>query len=189
MRLLHGIALSLFLTAALACGGGSDGDPVPGGSGESSNLVGSFTPDESTPGADSIAMADGGVSGPVVSIRVNVTEVDDLFTADFGVSFDPALVEFVSWSPGLVLESDGNRPSYLIGTSQPGLINVGASRTGGAAGGVDVGGTGTLIILTFRARAAGASTIAFEGASLLDAQAPPQTISGLSWHGGTLAAN
>ena len=45
MRLLHGIVLSLFLTAALACGGGSDGGPVPGGSGETSNLVGSFSAD------------------------------------------------------------------------------------------------------------------------------------------------
>jgi len=189
MRLLYGIVLSLFVVTALACGGGSDGSPIPGGSGESNNLVASFTPDEPGPGAASIAMADGGVSGPVVSVRVNVTDVDNLFTADFGVTYDPALVEFIDWSPGFILEDGGNRPSYLLGTSQSGLVTVGASRTGGASGGVDVVGTRTLIILTFRARAAGASSIGFQSASLLDAQAPPQTISGLSWHGGALTAN
>lgn len=188
MRLLCNLVLSLCIAATLACGGGSDAGAIRGGSGESSNLVATFTADQPSPGAATVSMADGGTSGPVFSIRVNITDVDDVFTADFGVTYDPALVEFVNWAPGFVLEDGGNSPSYLLGATQPGLITVGASRTGGASGGVDVVGTRTLIILTFQAKAAGTSQIKFQGGSLLDAQAPPQGIPGLDWHGGVVDA-
>jgi len=178
------------LAVAISCGGGGTGvSPIPEDPGGSTTLAGGFTPDQASPADSTVTMALGAASGNLVTIEINVTGVDDLFSADFDVSYDSNQVEFVNWSAGELLESGGNSPLYWLSAAQPGLVTVAASRAEGTSGGVDVGASQTLIHLVFRVTEVGASTVAFERATLLDAQHPPQPIPGLSWHGGTLTGN
>jgi hypothetical protein len=190
MRSTVGILVSVLLAFSFACGGGSGsgGGVISGGSSGSSTLAASFTAAQPAPPPDSVAMAPGGATGPVVTIRINVTDLSDLFGADFDITYNSTNLEYVSYSAGTALEANGGSVSYLV-EPQPGLLVVGASRNGGATGGVDVTGTKPLIHLTFRARRAASSVLSFESAALFDAQSPPQTIPGISWHGGTLVAN
>jgi len=178
------------LGVAVSCGGGGTSEsPVPGDPGGSTNLAGSFTPTQADPGDGTVAMALDGASGDLVTVAVNVTGVNDVFSADFEVTYDPQQAEFINWSAGTLLETGGNAPSYFLTATQAGLLTVGATRTGGGSGGVDVGASQTLIHLLFRVREPGASDLGFQRASLLDAQDPPQPIAGLSWYGGTLTGN
>ena len=182
--------VAVCLAIAVSCGGGgTSGSPIPEDPGGSTNLAGGFTPEEANPGDGTVAMALGAASGNLVTIEVNVTGVDNLFSADFNVTYDPQRAEFVNWSAGTILETGGNSPSYFLTATQPGTITVGATRTGGGSGGVDVGSSQTLIHLVFRVTEVGSSTLAFEQAALLDAQDLPQQIPGLSWYGGTLTGN
>jgi len=181
---------AICLGAAVCCGGGGTSEsPIPEDPGGSTPLAGSFTPELASPGDGTVAMALGGASGNLVTVEVNVTGVDDVFSADFDVTYDPQQAEFVNWSAGTLLETGGNTPSYILTAVQPGLVTVGATRTGGSSGGVDVGASQTLINLLFRVTEPGASALTFQSASLLDAQDLPQPIPGLSWFGGTLTGN
>lgn len=178
------------LAVAVSCGGGGAAEsPIPEDPGGTTTLAAGFTPEQASPGDGTVAMALGSSSGNLVTIEVNVTGVDDVFSADFDVTYDPDQAEFVNWSAGTLLESGGNTPSYLLTATQPGTLTIGATRTGGGAGGIDVGSSETLIRLVFRVTEVGASTLGFERANLLDAQDLPQQIPGLSWHGGTLTGN
>jgi hypothetical protein len=192
MRRTTGTLTLILLATAFACGGGGSGgggSAIPGDPGGSSNLAGSFTPDQPNPSAGMVTMAAAGSSGAVVTVRIDVTDLSDLFGADFDIVFPATRVEFVNWTAGSVLETGGADVSYLVNSTQPGQIVVGASRNGGGGGGADVVGTGTLIYLQFRVRVAGSATLAFRSATLLDAQSPPQSVPGLTWHGGTLVGN
>jgi hypothetical protein len=177
------------LVSAVSCGEGDNPSPIPEDPGGSTNLVGGFSPEQPNPADDTIAMAFEQASGSVVGVAVTVTGVDDLFSADFDVTYDPQQADFVNWSAGTLLETGGNAPSYMLTATQPGVVTVGATRTGGGSGGVDVGTTQTLIYLVFQVKEPGSSALGFQRASLLDAQDPPQSIPGLSWFGGTLTAN
>ena len=178
------------LVVAVSCGGGGAAEsPIPEDPGGTTTLAAGFTPEQDSPGDGTVAMALGGASGNLVTIEVNVTGVDDVFSADFDVTFDPDRAEFVNWSDGTLLESGGASTDYFLTATQPGSIIVGATRTGGASGGVEVGSSQTLIHLVFRVTETGASTVAFQGGDLLDSQNLPQPIPGLSWHGGTLTGN
>jgi len=190
MRCFIVAAAALCLAASLSCGGGgTSASPIPEDPGGSTGLAGGFTPDQASPPDGSVAMALGLVSGNLVTIEVNVTGVNDVFSADFDVTFDPQQADFVNWSAGTLLETGGNSPSYFLTATQPGTITVGATRTGGSSGGVDVGASQTLIHLMFRVTEVGSSAVAFQQAALLDARDLPQPIPGLSWYGGTLTGN
>jgi hypothetical protein len=190
MRWYTVTAATICLAASFSCGGdGETRSPIPEDPGGSSNLVGSFTPEQANPGDGSVAMALADSNGSLVVVAVTVTGVNDLFSADFEVTYDPQMADFYNWSVGTILETGGNDPSYMLTATQPGLVTIGATRTGGGSGGVDVGATQTLINLVFQVTEPGSSSVALQRASLLDAQDPPQPIPRLSWHGGTLTGN
>ena len=146
-----------------------------------------FVPDEPAPGRNTVSMAEGAVLGDMITIHVNVTDTSDVFAASFDVVYDPALVGFVGWSPGTVLESGGVTPFYLVSAS-PESVAVGASRVGLGAG-VDVAGTETLIALTFVTLGPGSSAASFRNAALIDSTSPPQPIPNVLWFGGVYSAD
>ena len=182
--------LILLVAAALACaagcsgGGGSDGDVIGGGGSTLLNV--SFAPDTPAPGAATVALDLFSAPPGSVTVAVEVTDVPNVFGAGFDMVWDPAVAEYVSWAPGTLLESGGNQPAYQVALIQPGLLVVGASRTGASS--VDAVGSVPLIRLTLRGLAVGSTPVALENASLLDGQAPPQGIPSLNWSGGTLTA-
>lgn len=185
---LRRIAVVVMLIAAAGCGGGSNGDtsPVPGGG--SSNLVASFTPDQPSPGADTVTMQAGSSTNDIAAVRVAVTDVNGIFGAAFDLTYDASRAAFVNWAPGTLLEQGGHTPTYQVDARTPGRLVVGASRQGSVPA-VDANGTVALIELLFRSTQAGSSQLAFQSADLLDGQLQPQPIPGIQWYGGTLVAN
>ncbi len=188
----RGPALAGTVLAALlvACGGGSGGGTEgadPTGAEKSGGVALAFTADEPNPGPASSSLAIETLVGDTAGLRVSVREVDDVRSASLDVTFDPAKVDFVDWSAGDLLESGGQQPFYLV-AEQPGRVVIGVSLSGSGPG-IDVGAPLSLVRLTFRALGPGSSHLAFENMALLDAQAVPQEIPGIAWHGGTLSAN
>jgi len=182
--LLWLVALGVFCGCSSSGGGG--GTPFidnPGG-----GLAATFTPGQPSPSADEVSMAESGTSGNLVTVAVNLTNVEDVFGASFDVDYDSARAEYVSFSPGNLFEAGGDTPLYTI-NSQAGRVVVGVARSSGVAGGVDVNGTDTIVRLTFRMTSAGTASLGFDHETLLDDQSPPQPITGLSWSGGNLQAN
>jgi hypothetical protein len=178
--------VTLVVSAGACSAGGSDGGLVTDG-GASSTLAAQFVPDQPSPGDDTVAMAGAGNSGDLVTVAINVRGVDDVFGADVNVVYDDSRVVYVTWQPGALLESGGQSVQYLV-TPTAGNVEIGASVIGGS--GVDATTSQPLIRLTFRALEAGDSGLTFGSADLLDDHPPgPQSIPGLSWHGGSIVAN
>lgn len=178
------VFLSMLLV--VACGGGGS-DPVSngGGGGGSNTISASFTPTQPSPtGPNEISMAQGSRSANTVTVRVEVTDTDDVFGASFDVDYDVSSIQYEGWSAGTILESGGNTPIYTVNATN-GMVTVGASRSGGASG-VDVNGTQTLINLTFRVTDTGTMPIQFLNTVLFDNQQPPQPMPGISWSAGDL---
>ena len=138
--------------------------------------------------------ADVGISSATVSqgvpftVTISASNVSDLFSANFDLSYNPSLVSFVSSSKGTFLEQ-GGVTTYLLtsNNSSTGRLMVGYSRQ--AVGGVPTGvsGNGTLMTVTFNALANGSASLAFLNNSLCSA------VSGTgcdvvvtNWSGGTI---
>ncbi len=181
MRSASAYAMAILVALTAACGGGGGGDigPVPGG------LLAAFQPEMPSPSGLTVAMAEGSKSADVVTVRVNVTDTNDVYGAAFELLFASSEVEYVGSSPGSLLEQGGNSPFYQV-TPDPldsGHLLVVATRTGNVAG-VDVSGTLTLMNLTLRVKQAGNFPLSFANTKLYDAQILPQPIGGLSWFEG-----
>jgi surface antigen len=101
--------------------------------------------------------------GNEVKAAIEVAEVSDLYGFQLDLTYDPLILEYVSWESGAFLGAD-----YWVSpdTSTPGTIeNAAAVRT---TPGVTVSGTGTLVTVTFRAISAGGSRIGLENVKLAD---------------------
>jgi hypothetical protein len=180
----------LICVLALGCAGGGDGAAAgPSSVYEgSTSLAAGFTPTTTDPGPQSVALALGGTNANLVTLQVRVADVADVFGADFELHFDPNMMEFVSWSPGVLLETDGAQVVYQV-TPLTDYLQIGMSRIDPPQG-VDVTGSRTLIHLTFRARAPGTSLARTVNGGLLDSQPPaPGPIPGISWLGGYFHTN
>jgi hypothetical protein len=118
-----------------------------------------------------------------------VHEVEDLFAANFVVTFPSNLVAFAQAS-GLdsVLASGNTAVDVEARVTVPGEVSVGITRVGVATG-VNVDPTGGLLVrLVFsRVASSGSGTVEFTTKQLLDSSEPPQTIPDTSeWSGGTI---
>jgi hypothetical protein len=178
----------VLVVAAVGCGGGSggsDSDPtVKGGA----SIAVSFSADEPSPGNLTVSMAQASKSGDTVDVAVNVTGTNNVFGADFQVTYDGTRVKYVSYAAGDLLESGCPNVQYLVTPSGSDTILVGISCFGGGTG-IDVTSTTDLVHLVFRAKVEGSSRLEFVTPALLDDQNPPQTIVTQPWAGGTFLAN
>ncbi len=114
--------------------------------------------------------------GSTVTVLVRIEAADGVGSVPFALLYDPAILEFVPSrsTEGPFLRRDGASTTFLIApaASRQGIasIVVGHSRLGSRAG---AGGRGVLCRLTFRARAPGVSSLAFQRAAVLDPDAAP----------------
>lgn len=191
LRTVVGIASTLCLATSLACGGGGGGAgaTIDGGGGAGTLLAATFVSDQaSPPGAGTVGVTEAESSSNLVTLAVRVTDVADIFTVGFDVNFNPALVQYVSWAPGTLLETGGESVIYNVAPHADKVV-VGASRVSPASG-ADVTGSQTVVRLTFRVTQAGSSPVPLTGGFLLDSQPPgPSEIQGISWSGGQILAN
>jgi hypothetical protein len=178
------VVLLLALVTAPACGGGGGSDSTsPGGS--PTPIAASFSPDQSTPGPNTVALAEGAKTNDVVTVNVTVTGTNDVFGAAFEVIFDDFHTTFIGYAPGTVVEQGGNTPTYNVdGSTNPGRIVIGISRTGSSS--TDVTNTKSLVGLQFRVKQAGVYPVVIQNAVVYDNQDPPQPIPAIAWFAGAV---
>lgn len=177
-------ALAVFALFSLVfgCGGGGGGDSAP-------PVCVEFAGSVATPVSMTVTAQDGpGSTCGAAQVVVSITDVDDVFGAGFDVVFDPAEVQFTGGvdDSNSYLGNDGVVVTTFANQVAPGRWVVGLARTSATAPGVDFTGTRELCRLVFtRVGGSGTSTLTFDNESLSDASMPPQTISGVTWSGGT----
>lgn len=104
------------------------------------------------------------------SVTATINSPSSVGSVPFHLVFDPAALEFASFSRSSpFLQQDGT-PVFVLATVGGGgrEVIVGLSRQGGRAGAT---GEGELITLTFRARQPGTTTLTFSDLSVLDTNA------------------
>ena len=125
-----------------------------------------------------------GISGDCGLLRVDlvVTDVTDLFGANFTVTFPSNLLSFASASETGSVLTNGSAVSVQASTPAAGQLVVGITRLG--ATGVNVTGGAQLLRLTFvRTGTSGNGTLGVAG-QLLDSDTPPTVIPGITMSGG-----
>ena len=172
------------LVLAPACGGGG-GEEDAGGTGGGSNIAAAFLADQFSPTSATVSMAQGTRSGDTVVVKVNLTDTSSVFGMAFDVAFDDTKCTYLGFSKGTALETGGNTPNYVVdGSAQAGRVVVGVSRTGSSSAAIT--GTKTAISFSFRVKVTGTFPIAFENAVIMDGQAVPVPLPGITWFAGSL---
>ncbi len=175
--------LLVLVTASLACGGGGGSD---GGMTGGTGVAGTFSPAQANPGPDTVSMGQQSASGNLVTVAVNLTDTASVYGALFDMTYPASFVEYVSWSPGTVLEAGGQQVNYIVDAPTSGRLVISASRLG-AAPETNVTGTETLIRITFRVTRVGSGSVGFENSAIVDEQLQDLPIQ--LWAGGTLGAS
>ena len=97
--------------------------------------------------------------GDTFTLHLNANEITDLAGWSSDITFDPDILEVVTVSEGDFLKANGITPFFLAGTidNTTGKISgLNTARIG--KGGVD--GTGTLLVITLKAKKIGTTTVA-----------------------------
>jgi general secretion pathway protein D len=94
--------------------------------------------------------------GVIFKIPVMLSGGADIASVPLQISYDTAKLSLVNVESGDFLGRDGQAVSLVHRDDGPGMININASRPPGAPG---VSGTGLVCVLSFQAKAAGASDV------------------------------
>ncbi|MDD2308729.1 MAG: cohesin domain-containing protein [Desulfuromonadaceae bacterium] len=110
-----------------------------------------------------IAAPSSATVGQQFALEIKISEVKDLATAPFVLTYDPALVDFVAISEGAFMKSDGKATTFgSMADPVGGSVAVTLGRTAGNGG---VSGGGTLATASFRAKKQGSASFAFKNAA------------------------
>ncbi|MGH9867897.1 MAG: cohesin domain-containing protein [Candidatus Polarisedimenticolia bacterium] len=131
-----------------------------------------MTPEPSAQGAQLVVVGPASVNADdVVEFAIVVQNAVGVAHAPLRLSFDPQVLEFVEAAEGDLLASDGGATRFQASEAgAPGLVDIALSRVRAGNG---IHGSGTLCTVTFRARAAGMSSIVTTGSRLLDGSSRP----------------
>ena len=90
---IYATMILLSASAAISCGGGgSSGAVTPG---PAPSFLASFTPANTTPGSNTVSLAQApGSGGDLVTVNVGISGVNDVFAASFRLTYDTNLVTF-----------------------------------------------------------------------------------------------
>ena len=142
----------------------------------------------SAPLSATVVAAEGGATTcDRLALELIITDVDDVFGAEFTLAFDPAALSYDGYDESdSILGSDGT-DLVVIENRQSGLIQLTISRLRASSGGMDVAGSQLLIRLDFAREAdSGGSQLAFSGERVWDGGVPPGEIPGIDWFGGSV---
>ncbi len=115
----------------------------------------------------------------VLTVRVNVENVKDLFAAPMRIAFNEKALKLVEIRRGPFLGGDGAQITFNeTKVESPGMAIIGMNRLPGSGG---ISGSGTLATLVFQTLAAGSTEIKLEEVTLRDAllqtiQVPPPSV-------------
>lgn len=176
---------TLVLTTSFACGGG-------GGDGTTGVLTASFSPENPSPGAATVAMLPGSVSTTDFNVRITVTGTNDVYGAAFDITYPSNLISYQSIDSTTSFLRDGgatNLQFTVDPTSQAGRLVVVGTRLG-VQPGVDVTGTRDLMILRFRARTGfSAQPILFDAGQPRQVRNDQNQAIAVTWTSGTASAS
>jgi len=184
-RRLAKVGLGLLALAtvlpALSCGGGSSST---GGVVEPAVCL-EFSADAAPSSSTVVARRGDASTCDRLAFDLVITDVNDVFAADFKLSFDPTVLRFTGASDdGSVLASDGTQVALLY-SENAGLLDLSIARLGASAGGIDIGGTQLLVRVSFlRLADSGGSALSFSGERVWNSQAA--LVPGVSWSGGSV---
>lgn len=172
----------LSLLPVLSCGGSSAPSSVtPAGA------CLDFVP-AADPAPGTVVASEGGTTTcDRLAVDLIISDVDDLFTVDFKLNFDPDVLSYAGYDhTGSVLSSDGE-PVTVIDAEQDGLVSFTITRFGALLDGIDVVGAQFLVRINFAREAdSGVSPLSFSNERLWNSAFPLEQIHGVEWHGGTV---
>ena len=167
------LVLTVLALGGLACGsGGGSG----GGPGTPSGLSAGFTPDQPSPGTDTVASAEGSSSGELVTVEITLTDTVSVFGASFDLTYDADAADWVGYDEGDMFEQGSHSPFYYVQENVNGQLVIVVTRLGASTEPVDANGTRTIIELTFRLEEPGTTIVQFQSNSITDGQSPPAPI-------------
>ena len=111
--------------------------------------------------------------GQQFSLDIRVSDIGDLASLATVLTYDPALVDFVSASEGGFLNRDAKPTQFSSRADAVGGVAVSLARGAGAGG---VSGSGTLFSALFRAKKQGSAVFGFRNANLSASDGRPLTI-------------
>jgi hypothetical protein len=133
-----------------------------------------------------VATEGAGSACETVQVELLLTDVTDVQTVDFDVSFDPSMASYEGVSlAGSVLVSDGANVNVLENEA-PGEVSIDLSRFNT---GIDFDGTGMLVRLIFSKVASPSNDsgpLSFSATQVFGSEMPPEEKPGIQWHGGTM---
>ena len=97
--------------------------------------------------------------GSTFQVAVNLAGGQDIYSVPMQIRFDPHVLQLVNVDAGEFLKRDGHDATVVHRLEDNGTVTIAASRSPGAKG---VSGQGSVCVLTFRAAAAGDSSISFD---------------------------
>jgi len=140
----------------------------------------SFTPANGNPGANSVSLQLNATEANRLDLDVRLTTVDNVASMAFDLTYNPAVLSFVSFAEGTFFDQDGQTVSILVDENPAGRLIVGVARLGDVGG---VSGSGVSLTLTFNGAGNGGSAFGFENNSLLDPDL--NVVGGVQWFGGS----
>ena len=109
-------------------------------------------------------------AGAIFKVPVVLSGGADVASVPLKLQYDPSKLELLNVDQGDLLGRDGQAVSLVHRDDGPGDLTINASRPPSAAG---VNGSGTVCVLSFRAKAAGATSIAMTHAGALNSAQQP----------------
>lgn len=138
-------------------------------------------------GAVTTRLVDGSTCD-LVTLELVATSIDDVWSLDTTVTFDPSLVAWVGNSTtGSVLGADGTAVAAFIEATASGELTVGISRVA-ADEGIDIDADGGVLLklyFSLNTTVAGSGAFSMDDECLTTVGEPPPVIAGVSCSGGT----
>jgi cohesin domain-containing protein len=188
--LILGVAAALALGACDSKPGAPQKSSAPEKSGPAqksgaSGYVVSFKPNDSpdlVPARTLMLVEAPGPDKSSVCLDLSAKAVSRVAEVAFTVNFDPAVVDYLSYQRGDLLERKGKVAYQVALLPEPkGKLAV---KIGYESGGAEADGTGKAVSLCFRAKADGRSDVALERGQILDAR--KTRVDDVTWVGGLL---
>ena len=117
--------------------------------------------------------------GSTIPISVNLNGAQDLSSVPLQITYDASKLALLNVDSGNLLGKDGQAVALVHRDDGPGTVTIAISRPPGTAG---VSGSGSVCVLTFQARAAGASDVVISHPGAMDSGQRPIPASAQNAH-------
>lgn len=159
------VALLLFVSFGLACGGGSDAVNAVLGQ----ELTVQFAPSSTSAAAELVYLRSGAAQGETITVDIEIggpTTSSDLYSFAFDLVLgDPSVVEYIPGSAvfGDALTIGGSQGTNVLASQSGNRVVIGVSKTGGGPGNGITNSENTVVSVSLRILRTGTSSIVLDG--------------------------